>query len=123
MKSPYRGMSRIVHAFEYSWKGFVSTWRFEEAFRQEVLLILFLTPFAIWLADSYLEFVALFGVLLLVLIVELLNSAVESIVDRVGEEFHELSGRAKDQGSAAVLLAFVIAALVWGGIIFQKVSG
>lgn len=123
MKSPHKGFKRVIKAFGFSWQGFVSTWKSEEAFRQELYLMALLIPLAVFIVDSVLEFVLLIGVLLLVLIVELLNSAVESVVDRVGEEYHELSGRAKDQGSAAVLLSFIIALLVWGAVIVEKILG
>lgn len=120
MKSSHQGIKRILYALGYSWKGCISTWKNEAAFRQEVWLLLLLTPLAIWLADSLAEFVALISVLLLVLIVELINSAIESVVDRIGDEYHELSGRAKDQGSAAVLLAILIASAVWLVVIYSK---
>jgi diacylglycerol kinase (ATP) len=120
LKSPYTGWSRIFYAAGYSYKGLKSTWKHEAAFRQEAILCLLLTPIAIWLGDSLMEIIALIGVLVFVLIVEMLNSAVESTIDRIGEDYHKLSGRAKDQGSAAVFLSFFIATLVWGGFIIDK---
>ena len=120
MKSPHKGLSRIWYALGYSMKGFKASWLHEAAFRQELILCLILAPVAFWLGEAVLEVVALISVLLLVLIVEILNSAVESVVDRIGEEYHELSGRAKDQASAAVLLALIVATLVWGGFIVTK---
>lgn len=123
MKSPHKGLSRVWYALGYSLKGFKASWQHEAAFRQELVLCLILLPAAFWLGETVLEIVALISVLLLVLIVELLNSALESVVDRIGEEFHELSGRAKDQGSAAVLLALMVAILVWGGFIVSKLMG
>ena len=123
MKSPHTGLSRIWHAFGYSWKGVKASWQHEAAFRQELNVCLILVPVAFWLGQTVWEVTALIAVLLLVLIVELLNSAIESVVDRVGEEFHELSGRAKDQGSAAVLLTVLIAVLVWGAVIYNRWVG
>lgn len=120
MKSPHTGFKRVIYAAKYSWKGFKSTWKHEAAFRQEVWLFALLLPVAFWLSETLMEWIALIAVLLLVMVVELLNSAVESVVDRVGSDFHKLSGRAKDQGSAAVLIAFVIAFIVWGGMLFNK---
>lgn len=122
MKSPYKGWSRIFYAFGYSWKGLKATWQHEAAFRQEVILFFLLLPLALWLGDSLLEQVLLISALLLVLIVELINSAIESVVDRMGDEFHELSGRAKDQGSAAVLLVLIIAVAIWATVIVGKIS-
>ncbi|HHJ19911.1 MAG TPA: diacylglycerol kinase [Gammaproteobacteria bacterium] len=111
------GLRRIVLAAGYSRKGLVATFRHEAAFRQELLLSVVLMPVALWLGHTLVEKALLIAVLLLVLIVEVINSAIESVVDRQGEEHHELSGRAKDQGSAAVLLALILAALVWIAVI------
>lgn len=123
MKSPHTGLKRVIYAAGYSWKGFKSTWKHEAAFRQEVILFSLLTPLAFWVGETATERSVLIGVLLIVLVVELLNSAIESVVDRVGEDYHKLSGRAKDQGSAAVFLSFFIAILVWGGFIISKLMG
>lgn len=123
MKSPHTGLKRIVYAAGYSWKGFKSTWKHEAAFRQEVILLAVMAPFAFWLGDTAAERALLIAVLLLVLVVELLNSAVESVVDRIGEDYHKLSGRAKDQGSAAVFLSFFVVILVWGGFLISKLIG
>ncbi|WP_127471192.1 diacylglycerol kinase [Thiomicrorhabdus aquaedulcis] len=123
MKSPHSGLKRVIYAAGYSWKGFKSTWKHEAAFRQEVVLTLLLIPLAYWLGDNALERALLIGVLLIVLVVELLNSAIESVVDRIGEEYHTLSGRAKDQGSAAVFLAFLMAVVVWSGFLISKIFG
>lgn len=111
------GLKRILSAAGYSAKGLRSCWRNEAAFRQEVMACLLLVPLALWLGDSGLEQAVLIAVLLLVLIVEVLNSSLEAVVDRIGHEHHELSGLAKDQGSAAVMLSLVTAALVWGLIL------
>lgn len=105
---------RLLGALGYSLQGLRACFRHEEAFRTETVLAILLTPVAFLLADHYLELILMLGSMLLVLIVELLNSAVEAVVDRIGEERHELAGRAKDQGSAAVLLSMVLFVLVWG---------
>jgi diacylglycerol kinase (ATP) len=100
--------------------GFVHAWRYEAAFRQEIALTVVLAPLAMFLGRTGVERVILIGSCLLVLIVELLNSAVEATVDRVGEEHHELSGRAKDLGSAAVLVSLVAVATVWVTVAWQR---
>ena len=101
------GIMRAVRAARFSAQGFVHAWRHESAFRQELTLGMILTPLALWLGQTANEKVLLIACLLLVLIVELLNSAVEAAIDRFGEEHHELSGRAKDLGSAAVFLSLI----------------
>lgn len=121
MKSSYTGLKRILYAALYSWKGIKSSWKHEAAFRQEVLLLIILTPVAVLLGETALEIIILIGVLLMLITVELLNSAVESVVDRTGEDYHKLAGRAKDQGSAAVLFAFIIVLLVWGAVLYTNV--
>jgi diacylglycerol kinase (ATP) len=113
-----KGIKRIFNAFFFSLAGFKATWQHEEAFRQEVLLFVLTTPLALWLTTDPIERLLLIGSVVLVLIVELLNSAVESVVDRVGLEHHELSGRAKDIGSAAVFLSLAWAGLTWSVILF-----
>ena len=113
-----RGIVRLVRATRYSWQGFRDAWRHEEAFRQECWLCLVLVPLGLYLGDGGVEKALLVASALLLPLVEILNSALEAVVDRVGEEKHELSGRAKDMGSAAVALAILILALVWGLILF-----
>ncbi len=108
-----KGFKRIYNAFFFSMAGFKATWDHEEAFRQEVVLLVLGVPLAITFGGSAVEILLLIGSLVLVLLVELLNSAVESVVDRVGFEHHELSGRAKDIGSAAVSLALFWALITW----------
>ncbi|MCL7421021.1 MAG: diacylglycerol kinase [Methylobacter sp.] len=108
-----KGLKRLMNACVFSVAGFKATWIHEEAFRQEVLLFIFTTPLAIWLGETAIEKLLLIGSIVLVMLVELLNSAVETIVDRVGLERHELSGRAKDIGSAAVMLSLAWAAITW----------
>lgn len=123
MKPGRTGLSRIIHAAGYSWQGILAALRHESAFRQELLLSIVLIPAAFWLGRSVLEYIVLVGSVLLVLIVELLNSGLEAIVDRVGHELHELSGRAKDMGSAAVLISLLLVALVWGLIAYDRFVG
>ncbi|PID46245.1 MAG: diacylglycerol kinase [Proteobacteria bacterium] len=108
-----RGWKRLVNAFRFSMQGLKAAYRGEEAFRQELAVLLIATPLAIWLGETGVEVVLLIGSIVLVLVVELLNSAIEAVVDRFGGEWHELSGRAKDMGSAAVLLISVNAVLTW----------
>ena len=107
------GVARIIDAAGYSWKGFRAAFKHEAAFRQELFLLLILAPLALWFGDNGIDYALLIGSLLLVLITELLNSAIEEVVDRIGPEHHKLAGRAKDIGSAAVFVALVNVALVW----------
>jgi diacylglycerol kinase (ATP) len=116
------GFGRIMKATDCSRKGFTAAWVNEAAFRQEAGLTLAAIPFAWYLAADFGHFAILMGVWLLVIIVELLNSAIEALTDRVSLERHELSGRAKDMGSAAVTSALVFVALVWAAAIWQKFS-
>lgn len=108
-----RGLKRLVNAFRYSKAGFRACFRLEEAFRQEVFASLVFIPLGLWLGANGVERAMLVGSWLIVPIVELLNSAVEANVDRVGLERHELSGRAKDIASAAVFLSLIFALSVW----------
>jgi diacylglycerol kinase (ATP) len=107
------GIGRILAAGQNSVQGLKAAWRLEAAFRQEILLIGLLLPIALFVPVSGVERVLLAGSLLLVLIVELLNSAIEAVVDRVSLDHHELSGRAKDLGSAAVLFSLLLVLLTW----------
>ena len=116
MESPFKGktgLRRVWNAFHYSRAGLHAAYRHEDAFRQEVLLALVLIPLAIWLGEGAVERVLLIGCVLLVLIVELINSAIEATVDRISLDLHPLAKRAKDIGSAAVMIALLNAALVW----------
>ena len=114
MSKPGRtGIERIVHAAGYSLRGMIAAFRHEAAFRQELVLLLVLLPLAAWLGETAIERAILIASLMLVIIVELLNSAIEAIVDRVGTEHHELSGRAKDIGSAAVFISLVNVVIIW----------
>jgi diacylglycerol kinase (ATP) len=107
------GLQRIVNAFGYTIAGFRACYRHEAAFRQELLLVLLLLPLALWLGADGVERALLVGSLILIPLVELLNSAIEAVVDRFGAERHELCGRAKDLGSAAVFVSFLLATCVW----------
>ena len=119
-KSEKRGLQRLLAASAFSAAGLRAAWRCEEAFRQEAVLAAALTPMAFWLGQNAMQRSLLMASLLLVLIVELLNSALEAVVDRIGHELHELSGQAKDMGSAAVLLSLLLAVAVWGGIAWDR---
>lgn len=108
-----QGFGRVVRAFGSSAKGFIGAYREEAAFRQELLFACITLPLAIWLGHNGVERAVLASPVLIVLIVELLNSAIEATVDRIGLERHALAGLAKDIGSAAVLLSFILVAVVW----------
>lgn len=119
-KPGYTGLTRIGKAAIYSMKGFRAAWKHESAFRQETVLALVLTPLALWLGGNAVESALLVGSVFLVVIVELLNSGIEAVVDRVSDEHHKLSGRAKDMGSAAVFLSLVLVLIVWGSIAVER---
>ena len=112
------GLSRLFHAFGYSLSGLRAAW-FEKAFRQEAIAALVLVPSAFWLGSTWLEIAMLVSVVFLVMIVELLNTGIESAIDRIGPEWHDLSKRAKDMGSAAVLLSLLLCVGVWAAAIQQ----
>lgn len=114
------GLRRIFSAFLYSVDGFKAAWRHEHAFRQELLLLVVGTAIAFGLKISAFERLVLIVVLVHVLVVELLNSAIEAIVDRVSLERHPLSKRAKDAGSAAVALSLLVAAATWAVVLFNR---
>lgn len=107
------GITRVIKAAGYSWAGLKAAFKHEAAFRQELALCLIMIPAGLWLGQTGIERALLIGSLLLVLIVELLNSAIEAVVDRFGGEQHELSGRAKDIGSAAVFIALLNVFVIW----------
>jgi len=113
------GLGRVLDAFYFSYRGFSAAFKHETAFRQELAIAAFLLPIAFIVSQDKWELIALVTSVIFVLIVELLNSSIEAVVDRVGLEHNELSGRAKDMGSAAVLLSGVIWALTWGVVIFS----
>src|ERR1039458_999667 len=107
------GMTRLLRAFGYSFQGFRHAWREEAAFRQELLLSLLFVPAGLYLGHSGVERAMLVSPMMLILVVEILNSAVEAVVDRSGTERHPLAGMAKDMGSAAVMLSFAMLGTVW----------
>ncbi|HEY8539026.1 MAG TPA: diacylglycerol kinase [Steroidobacteraceae bacterium] len=111
------GAQRLVRAFQHSWQGFRGAFRSEAAFRQETILAALLIPLGAYLGRTGVERALLVGAVFFVLIVELINTAIEAVVDRIGPERHELSGLAKDVGSSAVLLSFVILLVVWGFVL------
>ena len=113
MKPGYTGIKRLIHATRYSMQGLAACWHHESAFRQESVLTLIAIPFALYLGETGLERAVMIASVLLVPIVELLNTGVETVVDRFGEDIHHLSGRAKDVASAAVLLSVILAIVVW----------
>ncbi len=117
-----RGMHRIWHAGLHSCNGLRAGWT-EKAFRLEAMLACVLLPLAFWVARGWVEAAVLCGAVVLVLITELLNSAVEAAIDRIGPEWHALSKRAKDMGSAAVLLSLLFCAAVWAAALFQRFFG
>ncbi|MBT3672591.1 MAG: diacylglycerol kinase [Porticoccaceae bacterium] len=111
---------RLVLTTKHSIQGLESALKTQEAFRCEMLASLILIPLAFYLANGYLQLILLIGAVLMVLIVELLNTGIEVVVDRIGLEFHELSGRAKDVGSAAVLISLILFLSVWGLILNEN---
>lgn len=113
------GLNRVWHAFGYSLAGLRAGWG-ETAFRQECLAAFVLVPLAFWLGRSWVEVALLAGSVLLLMVVELLNTAIETAIDRVGPEWHDLSKRAKDMGSAAVLLALLLCIGIWAAAVFQR---
>jgi len=117
-----RGVRRLINATRYSRDGLIEAWRNEDAFRQELVLAVILVPLAFWLPVSVVERILLVGVVLLVLIVELLNSGIEAVVDRVSFELHDLSKRAKDLASAAVFLSLMLCGWLWAGAIWHRIS-
>ena len=113
MKPGLKGITRIFAAAKNSFRGTRDAWLYEAAFRQESVLTIVLLPLSFWLAQTLVEWILLIMPLFLLIIVELLNSAIENTVDRIGEERHILSGRAKDVASAAVMFCLTLVAIVW----------
>ncbi|WLI75342.1 diacylglycerol kinase [Kosakonia sp. H02] len=113
------GLIRIIKAAGYSWKGIRAAWINEAAFRQEGVAVILAIIIAGFLDIDTMTRVLLIGSVTLVMIVEILNSAIEAVVDRIGSEFHELSGRAKDMGSAAVLMAILLALFTWISLLWS----
>ena len=116
-----KGLSRVWHALGYSIAGLRAGWQ-EPAFRQETLAAIVLIPLAFWLARNWVEAALLAGSVLIVMIVELLNTGIETAIDRIGPEWHDLSKRAKDMGSAAVLLSLVLCSGIWLAAIVQRLA-
>jgi len=114
------GLRRIINATFFSMAGFRAAWRDEAAFRQELLLCIVLVPAAFWLGRTAVERSLLIGSCLIVLIVELLNTGIENVVDRFGEERHRLSGQAKDMGSAAVFVSLMLTLVIWSLIAWER---
>ncbi len=116
----HTGLRRVVYATVYSWQGFKAAFKHEAAFRQELAVVILALPLAFIIADTGVELLLLTAPLLLMLLAELVNSAIEAVVDRVGEEHHELAGRAKDMGSASTFVSFVIVGFSWIVIVVEK---
>lgn len=114
------GPARLLRAFGSTWRGFAAAWRREAAFRQECGLAVVVMPLGLWLGESGMERILLAGPMLIVLAIELLNSAVETTVDRIGVEHHPLSGIAKELGSAAVFVAFTLLGLCWLLVLWDR---
>lgn len=113
------GLNRIRHALGYSIEGLLAGWH-ETAFRQGVVAACVLLPLSFWLGRSWVETALLAGSVLLVMIVELLNTGIETAIDRIGPEWHDLSKRAKDMGSAAVLLSLLLCGGIWAAALYQR---
>ena len=125
MSNPHKGrtgLDRVIHATGYSMAGLTTAYRGESAFRQEFWLAVAMAPVAFWIGRSWVEVALLLGSLLLVLIVELLNSGIEAAIDRVSLEWHELSKRAKDFASAAVFLSLVLCAGIWSAALWHRLA-
>jgi diacylglycerol kinase (ATP) len=116
--SSSHSLARIFRATGYSWQGLRAAWRHEAAFREETYLAVILIPLGLYVGDDGVQKAMLVASVLLVLVVEMINSAIEASVDRHGSERHELSGRAKDMASTAVVLAFLLALAVWLLVLF-----
>ncbi|WP_293715255.1 diacylglycerol kinase [Stenotrophomonas sp. UBA7606] len=115
-----RGPGRIFKAAKWSWQGLRAAWLYESSFRLEVCLFVVLAPLALWLGQTPVEQVLLIGSMLLVLAMELANSAIEAVIERYGPEYHVLAGRAKDMGSAAVFVLMMNVLLCWGLILVPR---
>ena len=115
------GLSRVWHAAGYSMAGLRAGWG-ETAFRQEAIASVVLLPLAFWLGRTWVETALLAGSVLIVMIVELLNTGIETAIDRIGPEWHDLSKRAKDMGSAAVLLSLVLCSGIWLAALYLKIA-
>jgi diacylglycerol kinase (ATP) len=118
-KTGATGIKRIINATGYSWLGLKAAYKHESAFRQEVWSAAVLIPLGLYLGQDWIDKAALVCSVLMVMVVELLNSGIEAVVDRIGDEPHKLSGRAKDMGSAAVMIALIITAFVWAAVLIE----
>ncbi len=115
-----RGPGRIFKAAQWSWQGLRAAWLHESSFRLEVYLFVVLAPLALWLGNSPVEQILMIGSMLLVLAMELANSAIEAVIERYGPEYHVLAGRAKDMGSAAVFVLMMNVLLCWGLLLVPR---
>lgn len=120
MKRSKKGIKRILNAFKFSYDGFIATFKSEEAFRQDILIFVIFMPIAILLDISIVEKMFLFSTLFLVILSELINTAIEMTIDRISEELHPLSKIAKDIGSCIVLVSFIYMILIWSIILFNN---
>ncbi|MBV1908292.1 MAG: diacylglycerol kinase [Kangiellaceae bacterium] len=119
MAKPGRtGFKRIVYATQYSWQGLRAAWIHEAAFRQELVLALIGIPVAFWLAENKIELLWLILPLFILVLAELVNSALEAVVDRISDEHHELAGRAKDIGSSLVFVSILLLIFVWSIVLY-----
>lgn len=118
MKSTKRGIPRILNAFKYSYDGFISAFKSEEALRQDILIFVIFTIIALFLPICFFKQAILISSLLFIIFAELTNTAIEVVIDRISEEYHELSKKAKDIGSCLVLLSFINAILIWGSVLY-----
>ena len=126
MDNPHKGrtgLDRIRHAAGYSLQGLIGAYRHESAFRQELWLAALMLPLAFWLGRTWVEVALLAGSVVMVMVVELLNSAVEATVDRNSFDLHELAKRAKDYGSAAVFLALALCGGIWAAALWSRLTG
>ena len=117
---PLKGLPRLWAAFLNSIQGFKDAWKGEEAFRMEFWVLLVSVPLALWLSATMFQAALLIGAIVMVLIVEVLNSAIEAVVDRIGPERHELSRIAKDLGSLAVMLSMILAGVIWAAALWDR---
>lgn len=120
MKTTKKGIARILNAFKYSYDGFIATFKSEEAFREDILVCIILTPIAIFLPITIIEKLFLFSSLFLIILAELTNTAIEMIIDRISDEIHPLSKIAKDIGSCLVLVSFLYLITTWGIILYEN---
>lgn len=121
-KPARKGFMHLFDAFTFSMKGLKSAWHNETAFRQEICALPILIPLALWVGQSAVEHILLITPLLLIISLELINSSIESVVDRISTEHHPLSGQAKDLGSASVFIAMLLALIIWGLILISRFS-